>query len=178
MNPKKGRLIKPTLRFWNIPCRKTGRPLQMFCSSWKFSNEVTQTLMLLFTWSQLEILEPESAQCKVFKLNLIWLWYWLFISGSLQLTRPKPPQVLLLPKNSRPKTNHLKLKMIPQLMWNQVNLVIKAKQLQRKLKRLQKKRTSQQILLQKKRTKIKEGKVEQAVCWCHQREHGYYSFRP
>ena len=49
-------------------------------------------------------------------------------------------------------------------MSNQVNLVIKAKQLQRKLKRLQKKRTSQQILLQKKRAKIKEGKVEPAVC--------------
>ena len=162
MNPKKG-LIKPTLRFWNIPCSKTGLPLQMFCSSWKLSNEVTQTLMLLFT-PQLEILEPESAQCKVFQLNPIWLQYWLLISGSLQLTSPKPPQVLLLPKKSRPKTNHLKLKMIPQLMWNQVNLVIKAKQLQRKLKRLQKKRTSQQILLQKKRAKIKEGKVEPAVC--------------
>ena len=153
------------LRFWNIPCSKTGLPLQMFCSSGKLSNEVTQTLslMLLFT-PQLEILKPESAQCKVFQLNPIWLQYWLLISGSLQLTRPKPPQVLLLPKKSRPKTNHLMLKMIPQLMWNQVNLVIKAKQLQRKLRRLQKKRTSQQILLQKKRTKIKEGKVEQAVC--------------
>ena len=42
----------------------------MFCSSWKLSNEVTQTLMLLFT-PQLEILEPESAQCKVFQLNPI-----------------------------------------------------------------------------------------------------------
>ena len=32
----------------------------MFCSSWKFSNEVTQTLMFLFT-PQLEILEPAKS---------------------------------------------------------------------------------------------------------------------
>ena len=68
MNPKKG-LIKPTLRFWNIPCSKTGLPLQMFCSSWKLSNEVTQTLMLLFTL-QLEILEPERPNAKSFNLIL------------------------------------------------------------------------------------------------------------
>ena len=50
--------------------KNSTQPLQMFCSSWKFCNEVTQTLMLLFT-PQLEILEPESAQCKVFQLNPI-----------------------------------------------------------------------------------------------------------
>ena len=41
----------------------------MFCSSWKLSNEVTQTLMLLFT-PQLEILEPERPNAKSFNLIL------------------------------------------------------------------------------------------------------------